>query len=122
MKFNHIISIGLALLLTLVSCNENQMEQGYKLYNDFYGQFEGEDAYKQWQDNYFHTAEGAAGDRQAWEKETREKIRTMPEGAEQMRYFGYGPHESYADKRLASRLGLFSSTVKDNYQPYVRPQ
>ena len=61
---------------------ENQMEQGYKLYNDFYGQFEGEDAYKQWQDDYFHTAEGAAADRQAWEKETREKIRTMPEGAE----------------------------------------
>ena len=46
----------------------------------------------------------------------------MPEGSEMMSYFGYGPHESYSDKRLASRLGLFSSSVKENYQPYVRPQ
>ncbi|MBE6561883.1 MAG: DUF4981 domain-containing protein [Ruminococcaceae bacterium] len=47
---------------------------------------------------------------------------TMPEGCEMMQYFGYGPHESYADKRVASRLGLFASTVQENYQPYVRPQ
>jgi len=47
---------------------------------------------------------------------------TMPEGNEQMRYFGLGPVESYSDKRLAARLGLFSSTVAENYQPYVRPQ
>ncbi|MGM9653028.1 MAG: glycoside hydrolase family 2 TIM barrel-domain containing protein [Eubacteriales bacterium] len=47
---------------------------------------------------------------------------SLPEGYEDMRYFGYGPNESYADKRLASRLGLFSSTVSENYQPYVRPQ
>jgi len=47
---------------------------------------------------------------------------TLPEGNEHMRYFGWGPHESYADKRLASRLGLFASTVAENDQPYVRPQ
>jgi len=47
---------------------------------------------------------------------------TMPEGAEQMRYFGYGPMESYSDKRHASRLGEFGTTVTDNYEPYVRPQ
>ena len=47
---------------------------------------------------------------------------TMPEGAEQMRYFGYGPMESYEDKRLAVRLGEFSSTVTENYEPYVFPQ
>lgn len=47
---------------------------------------------------------------------------TMPEGAEQMRYFGYGPNESYIDKRLASKLGEYKSTVTENYEPYVFPQ
>ena len=47
---------------------------------------------------------------------------TMPEGAEQMRYFGCGPMESYSDKRHASRLGEFGTTVTDNYEPYVFPQ
>ena len=47
---------------------------------------------------------------------------TMPEGAEQMRYFGYGPMESYADKRQAARLGEFGTTVTENYEPYIMPQ
>ena len=47
---------------------------------------------------------------------------TMPEVAEQMRYFGYGPNESYVDKRLASKLGEYKSTVTENYEPYVFPQ
>lgn len=47
---------------------------------------------------------------------------TMPEGTEQMRYFGYGPNESYVDKRLASKLGEYKSTVTENYEPYVFPQ
>ncbi len=47
---------------------------------------------------------------------------TMPEGTENMRYFGYGPYESYVDKRLASRMGEFASTVHDSYEPYVFPQ
>lgn len=60
----------------------DKMQQGYTTYNDFYGQFKDESEYASWQDVYFHTAAEAAADRQAWEKETREKIRTMPEGAE----------------------------------------
>ena len=47
---------------------------------------------------------------------------TMPEGSEQIKYFGYGPGESYIDKHLASRLGEFSSTVTENYEPYISPQ
>ena len=47
---------------------------------------------------------------------------TMPEGCEMLRYFGYGPYESYEDKRRASRLGDFSLTATENYEPYVRPQ
>ena len=47
---------------------------------------------------------------------------TMPEGCEDVRYFGYGPYESYADKRLASRMGLFRTTATENFEHYVRPQ
>ena len=47
---------------------------------------------------------------------------TMPEGCEDVRYFGYGPCESYADKRLAARLGDFRTTVTGTYVPYIRPQ
>ncbi|NLK39040.1 MAG: hypothetical protein GX303_02160 [Clostridiales bacterium] len=46
----------------------------------------------------------------------------MPEKTENMRYFGLGPMESYADKRLVAQMGVFSSTVTDNYEPYIRPQ
>ena len=41
---------------------------------------------------------------------------------EDVRYFGYGPYESYEDKRLASRVSLFKTTVTDNFEHYVRPQ
>ena len=47
---------------------------------------------------------------------------TMPEGFEDVRYFGYGPYESYEDKRLASRVGLFRTTAAENFEHYVRPQ
>ena len=41
---------------------------------------------------------------------------------ENLRYFGYGPMESYIDKHLAARLGRFLTTVTDNFEPYLRPQ
>ena len=37
-------------------------------------------------------------------------------------YFGYGPFESYIDKRRASRKDLFRDTVKGMYEPYLKPQ
>ena len=47
---------------------------------------------------------------------------TLPEGFEDVKYFGYGPFESYEDKRLASRLSTFTTTATKNFEPYVRPQ
>lgn len=47
---------------------------------------------------------------------------TMPKGTEQMRYFGYGPMESYVDKKLSAKLGEYASTVNENYEPYIMPQ
>ncbi len=46
----------------------------------------------------------------------------MPYGTEYLRYLGYGPGESYADMRLSSRLGDYSTTVTENFVPYIRPQ
>ena len=47
---------------------------------------------------------------------------TMPEGTENLTYFGRGPVESYADKQHASHVGLFRTTVSANHEPYVKPQ
>ncbi len=46
----------------------------------------------------------------------------MPEGTEKYSYFGMGPMESYSDKNLAARMGLFSGDVKDTLEHYVKPQ
>ena len=46
----------------------------------------------------------------------------MPEGNENVKYFGYGPMESYEDKRLAARISEFKTTVTENFEHYVRPQ
>ncbi|MBQ8577649.1 MAG: DUF4981 domain-containing protein [Clostridia bacterium] len=46
----------------------------------------------------------------------------MPQTSEQMRYFGMGPMEAYADKHLAAKMGDWKSGVTDNYEPYVMPQ
>ena len=46
----------------------------------------------------------------------------LPEHFENVSYFGYGPYETYEDKRLASRLSVFRTTATDNFEPYVRPQ
>ncbi|WFB59631.1 glycoside hydrolase family 2 TIM barrel-domain containing protein [Paenibacillus sp. BR1-192] len=46
----------------------------------------------------------------------------MPGGNEEVEYFGYGPHESYVDKRRSVRKGKYALTVDEMYQSYVVPQ
>ncbi len=46
----------------------------------------------------------------------------MPEQSERMAFFGMGPKEAYADKHLSARMGLYRSTVSENFEPYVKPQ
>ena len=41
---------------------------------------------------------------------------------ENMAYYGRGPYENYVDRLSGSFLGLWRSTVSDQYEPYVRPQ
>ncbi len=37
-------------------------------------------------------------------------------------YFGYGPYESYIDMHHGSWMGLFESSAKREYVPYIKPQ
>ncbi|MBQ8207370.1 MAG: DUF4981 domain-containing protein [Clostridia bacterium] len=46
----------------------------------------------------------------------------MPEDTEKIKYFGRGDAESYVDKRHASKMGLYSTTVHEHFEHYVRPQ
>ena len=46
----------------------------------------------------------------------------FPDKAENVEYFGYGPYESYIDKRRASHLGRFSAKVRELHEDYIRPQ
>ncbi|MBR1752273.1 MAG: glycoside hydrolase family 2, partial [Ruminococcus sp.] len=60
-----------------------------------------------------------------------EKIQILPrfglrifadKAFDKVKYFGFGPYESYCDKRRASYMGAFSANVSDMYEPYIRPQ
>lgn len=46
----------------------------------------------------------------------------MPKENEQFEYFGYGPMESYCDKKNAALIDRYKSTVSDNFEHYIRPQ
>jgi len=46
----------------------------------------------------------------------------LPEGFEQLRFFGRGPGASYVDLRRSSYLGEFETTVTKHFEHYVRPQ
>jgi beta-galactosidase len=46
----------------------------------------------------------------------------MPEGYEQVEYFGYGPHESYIDKHVSTRKSRFAATVDEMHEDYLMPQ
>lgn len=41
---------------------------------------------------------------------------------ESLKYFGRGPYECYCDMKAQSYMGLFSTNVKSQYEPYIRPQ
>ena len=41
---------------------------------------------------------------------------------DQLEWFGLGPDESYPDRKGAQTVGLWRSSVADQYHPYVRPQ
>ena len=46
----------------------------------------------------------------------------LDKSLEQMKYYGRGPRENYVDRLTGSFLGVWESTVSDQYEVYVRPQ
>ncbi|OXM83318.1 glycoside hydrolase family 2 TIM barrel-domain containing protein [Paenibacillus rigui] len=47
---------------------------------------------------------------------------TMPQGMEEVEYFGYGPHESYIDKRQSVKRGRYRFKVDELFEHYIMPQ
>lgn len=47
---------------------------------------------------------------------------TLPGEYDRMEWYGRGPGESYPDRLQSSLMGRYSSTVWDQYHPYVRAQ
>lgn len=46
----------------------------------------------------------------------------MPDRFTDLAWYGRGPHENYIDRCTSAFVGLYESTVADQYVPYVRPQ
>ena len=46
----------------------------------------------------------------------------MPADFEHLTYYGRGPVESYSDRKDSQFVGLYESTVTDEFYPYIRPQ
>ena len=46
----------------------------------------------------------------------------LPEEYMNLKWFGRGPQENYCDRNKAADVGLYESSVDDQYVPYVRPQ
>ena len=46
----------------------------------------------------------------------------LPDEMEAMEWYGRGPHESYEDRKTSARIGVYSSSVTQQFHPYVRPQ
>lgn len=59
----------------------------------------------------------------AWKDLPRIGIRfEILERFQRLEWFGLGPDESYPDRCGAQTVGVWSSSVADQYHPYVRPQ
>lgn len=41
---------------------------------------------------------------------------------ENIKWYGHGPYENYSDRKSSSPIGVYSSTVTDQYIPYPHPQ
>jgi hypothetical protein len=46
----------------------------------------------------------------------------LPAGFEQFTWYGRGPHENYIDRNAGAPVGLYRSSVADQYVPYIMPQ
>jgi len=45
----------------------------------------------------------------------------LPDELEQLTWYGRGPHENYVDRKEGAAVGLYTSSVSDQFVPYVYP-
>jgi beta-galactosidase len=46
----------------------------------------------------------------------------LPEEFSNLKWLGRGPHENYIDRKTSADVGLYESSVSDQYVNYIRPQ
>ena len=46
----------------------------------------------------------------------------MPEQYNTVEFYGKGPFENYSDRQHAASVGLYRQSVKEQFNPYIRPQ
>jgi beta-galactosidase len=46
---------------------------------------------------------------------------SLPAGHETLTWFGRGPHENYVDRKLGAAVGRYTSSVDEQFTPYVYP-
>ncbi|MBE3040904.1 MAG: DUF4981 domain-containing protein, partial [Chloroflexi bacterium] len=46
----------------------------------------------------------------------------LPGSLERFTWYGRGPHENYIDRKESALVGVFSSSVQEQYVPYIFPQ
>ncbi len=46
----------------------------------------------------------------------------MPVEFDQVKWYGNGPHETYADRKTSAIVGIYSGTVAQQHFPYIAPQ
>jgi beta-galactosidase len=49
-------------------------------------------------------------------------LMSLPGRLDKFSYYGRGPWENYSDRNYSSHLGIYTSTVAEQYVPYIRPQ
>jgi beta-galactosidase len=49
-------------------------------------------------------------------------VMAFSEELEQLQYYGHGPYENYSDRKEACPVGVYQSTVTEQYVPYPHPQ
>lgn len=49
-------------------------------------------------------------------------VMSLNEKLENIKWYGHGPYENYADRKTSSPMGVYTSTVTNQYIPYPHPQ
>ncbi|MDF1515671.1 MAG: glycoside hydrolase family 2 TIM barrel-domain containing protein, partial [Anaerolineae bacterium] len=46
----------------------------------------------------------------------------LPAEQQQMTWYGRGPHENYVDRKSGAAIDVYTTTVREDYVPYIMPQ